>query len=196
MANKLRSRGLLALAGLLALNLAGTAAAMPTCEGTYAAESLQPLPARIVVGLDIRDRSPDHLRLGERFLAGIRGAGVTVGPQPTVLLSISSSQIDLSQNRPDNTTAEPVNPDAYGLQGGFQLSLPNIPDTRFATPSTPPSPPLLIFRVEVTAGQPPHISWVANVQCQMIGADDGARAEDLGRIIGGALGRRIDRQPL
>lgn len=29
----------------------------------------------------------------------------------------------------------------------------------------------------------------------MIGPDDGARAEDLGRVIGGALGKRVDRSP-
>jgi hypothetical protein len=39
-------------------------------------------------------------------------------------------------------------------------------------------------------------SWVANVRCQTIGTDDGALAQDLGRLIGGALGKRIERGPL
>ena len=55
------------------------ASAAPSCQGTYAATSLQPLPDRVVVDLDIRDRSPRNLMLADRFLKGVREAGVAVG---------------------------------------------------------------------------------------------------------------------
>ena len=59
----------------------GGASATPSCQGTYAATSLQPLPGRVVVDLDIRDRSPRNLTLAERFLGESAGqasqSGVT-----------------------------------------------------------------------------------------------------------------------
>ena len=67
------------------------ALALPSCEGTYAATSLQQLPQHVVLGLDIHDRSPTNLKLAERFLAGIRSVGVTVGPDPNVLLHVTAS---------------------------------------------------------------------------------------------------------
>lgn len=196
MSNKLGRCGLtVTVAGMLAIGLASGATAMPTCEGTYAAQLLRPLPAHIVVGLDIHDPSADHLRLAERFLAGIRGAGVTVGPQPNVLLSITSSRLDISSTQPAGG-AEQNYQGFTGLQDSYQQGLPTIPDSHLTTPSSPPAPPLLIFRVEATEGKAASVSWVANVRCQMVGTDDGARAEGLGRAIGSALGRRIDRGPL
>jgi hypothetical protein len=182
------------IAGVLAAGLAGRAGATETCSGTFAAELLHPLPERVVAGLDIRDQSPDHLALGRRFLAGMRTAGVTVGPAPNVLLSITSSRLEIGTDQPDgraerDATAPP------GLQGGVQQGLPAMPDTHMGETASPPSPPTAIYRVEAREPSARRISWVANVQCQLLGTDDGAAAEDLGRVIGGALGRRIEREP-
>ena len=52
---------------LTTLALISSATAAGSCQGTYAATLLQPLPAQIVVGLDIHDRSPRNLRLAEHF---------------------------------------------------------------------------------------------------------------------------------
>lgn len=186
--------GTIGIAALLGIARAGGAMAMPTCEGTYAAELLRPMPARIVVDLDVHDRSTDHLRLAERFLDGLRVAGVAVGPQPTVLLSISSSRIESFSDRPADTAMQTY-PEFSGLQGGLQPSLPVMPNTRMVTPEPAPSAPLLIFRVEATEGHASQVSWVVTVRCQTIGTDDGARAEDLGRVIGGALGKRVNLTP-
>ena len=194
MTNILSRYGLIVLTALLAIGLPGGATATPGCVGSYAAEALRPLPAKIVVGLDIRDRSPEVLRLADRFLAGVRDAGIAVGPEPTVLLSVRSSRLDTSSDQ-SNSRAEEAAPGFAGLQGGVRMAMPAIPDTRLGTPASPPAPPLLIFRVEATEPHAAHSSWVANVQCQMTGTDDGARAEDMGRVIGGVLGKRVDRAP-
>ena len=71
----------------------GGASATPSCQGTYAATSLQPLPERVVVDLDIRDRSPRNLTLADRFLRGVREAGVAVGQDANVLLHVSTSRL-------------------------------------------------------------------------------------------------------
>jgi hypothetical protein len=195
MTNKVKSCGAIVGAEILAVILASAAAAMPTCDGTYSAMALRPLPAHIVVGLDIHDRSRRNLMLAERFLAGIRKAGVAVGPAPTVLLHVGSSSFNGplagAEGRMDRNY-----PEFSALQGGRQLGLPAIPDTRFGTPRPVPSPPPLSLRVDATEGQMARISWTAVVQCRRTGSDEGALAEDLGRVIGGALGRRIDPGPV
>jgi hypothetical protein len=179
---------------LFTVGLAGAAGATETCQGTFAAELLHPLPAPVIAGLDLHDRSPDHLRLGERFLAGMRSAGVDVGPRPNVLLSITSSRLEIPADQPDSRAERDATPPS-GLQGGVQQSLPAMPDTYIGETSSPPSPPTAIYRVEAKEPSAAEISWVANVQCKMLGTDEGAAVEDLGRVIGGALGKRIERGP-
>jgi hypothetical protein len=55
---------------------------MQTCRGSLSATLLQPLPTSIVAGLDIHDRSARNLKLADRFMIGVRDAGIAVGPQP------------------------------------------------------------------------------------------------------------------
>jgi hypothetical protein len=193
MSGKLRRCGLFAVVGLLAAGVAGRVAAMPTCEGTYSATSLRPLPAKIVAGLDIHDRSPEHLKLAERFLAGVRLAGVTTGPRPNVLLHINSSRVELAPDQTDGRAERPYS-ELSGLQGGIQSGLPLMPDTRPAIRAPASSP--LNLRVDATEGGTVPISWSATVQCRRTGTDDGALAQDLGRMIGGVLGRRVGLRPI
>ncbi len=196
MTHKLSKCGLIAVAGLLTAALPLRApVAMPSCDGTYAAEAPRPLPAKMVVDVDIRDPSPDHLRLAERFRSGLRAAGITVGPRPNVLLSITSRRLDSGPEQSLGGTTPP-SPQFPDLQGAGELDLPVIPEARIARPEPPPSPPLLLIRVEAKESQAVRGAWVANVQCEMVGTDDGALAEDLGRVIGQSLGKRVERGPL
>src|SRR5690242_11645174 len=92
--NERRSRTRLPLAfGVAALLWSGSAFAAADCNGTFVATSLKPLPTPTVVGLDIHDRSPAHLKLSAQFQAGLREAGVAVGERPNVLLHVSSSEL-------------------------------------------------------------------------------------------------------
>src|SRR5205085_1229908 len=88
---RLRRAGYAVIVVLSAAALSRNAVAAPACEGRYSATPLQPLPTRVVVGLDVRDASPEHQRLAERFLAGIQSAGRKTGPQPTVVLHLTVS---------------------------------------------------------------------------------------------------------
>lgn len=180
----------MALGMIVASWVGGAAAAMRSCQGTYAATLLQPLPERIVAGLDIHDLSPGNQKLAERFLKGLHDAGVATGPQPTVLLHVSSSVLDDTQT-PRDTGREQSYRGLSALEGGIRHPLPRASDTRTQT-----SRPVLFLRVDATEGQAMRISWVASVQCRRTGTDDGDLAEDLGHLIGGALGQRIPRGPL
>jgi len=179
-----------AVAALACASIGG-AAAMPACEGSYAATLIQPLPTPMVVGLDIRDDSPANRRMADRFLAGLGEAGIAVGTPPTVLLHITSYRRGgtLAQSGGE---AESDYSDLSALKGGLRLGLPGMPNA--ARP--PPAQPLLILRIEATEAASPRTAWVASVQCRIVGTDDGERAQEMGKVIGGALGQRVERRPL
>jgi hypothetical protein len=46
-----------------------------------------------------------------------------------------------------------------------------------------------LVRVEATAVKDARIAWIASMQCRMTEPDEGRLAQELGRVIGGALGR-------
>ena len=63
-----------------------------------------------------------------------------------------------------------------------------------ASRPAPAAQPLLVLRVDATEGKNTRIAWIASLQCQMTGSDEGDVAQELGRVIGGALGKRVERQ--
>jgi hypothetical protein len=172
----------------------GGANGMPSCQGTYAATLLQPLPERVVVELDIRDRSKRNLMLGDRFLTGMREAGVVVGQDANVLLRVTTSLGEMSPGA--GRGSERNYSELGGLAGGGKLpTLPAMPMTgMMASRSVPAAQPLLVVRVDATADKDARIAWVASMQCRMTGSDEGQLARELGRVIGGALGTRVERQ--
>ena len=173
----------------------GGASATPSCQGTYAATSLQPLPERVVVDLDIRDRSPRILTLAERFLGGVREAGVAVGQDANVLLHVSTSRLGETSSGATRG-AERTYSELGGLAGGgMRPELPPMPatGTRASRPA-PTAQPLLVLRMDATVGTDTRSAWIASVQCRMTGSDEGDVAQELGRVIGGALGKKVERQ--
>ena len=173
----------------------GGASATPSCQGTYAATSLQPLPERMVVDLDIRDRSRRNLMLADRFLRGAREAGIAVGPDANVLLHVSTSRLGETSSGATRG-AERTYSELGGLAGGgMRPELPPMPatGTRASRPA-PPAQPLLVLRMDATVGAETRSAWIASVQCRMTGSDEGDVAQELGRVIGGALGKKVERQ--
>ena len=173
----------------------GGASATPSCQGTYAATSLQPLPERMVVDLDIRDRSRRNLMLADRFLRGAREAGIAVGPDANVLLHVSTSRLGETSSGATRG-AERTYSELGGLAGGgMRPELPPMPatGTRASRPA-PTAQPLLVLRMDATVGTDTRSAWIASVQCRMTGSDEGDVAQELGRVIGGALGNKVERQ--
>ena len=106
----------------------GGASATPSCQGTYAATLLQPLPERVVVDLDISDRSKRNLMLADRFLTGVREAGVAVGQDANVLLHVSTSR--LGETSSVARGAERNYSELGGLAGGgMRPRPPSMPGT-------------------------------------------------------------------
>jgi hypothetical protein len=170
---------------------------MQTCRGSLSATLLQPLPSSIVAGLDVHDRSARNLKLADRFMIGVRDAGVAVGPQPNLLLHVDMSVLGKGGTS-SNRMVERNYPDLSGLRAGSQVSLAPIPSAGLSTTTrrAPPTPPLLFLRIDASLDTETRISWIASVQCQMIGTDEGLLAQQLGRVVGGVLGQRIERSPL
>ena len=141
------------------------ASAAPSCQGTYAATSLQPLPERVVVDLDIRDRSPRNLMLADRFLKGVRAAGVAVGQDANVLLHISTSRLGETSSGAARG-AERTYSELGGLAGGGRRpQLPSMPTAGMrASRPAPAAQPLLALRVDATEGKNTRIAWIASLQ--------------------------------
>ena len=119
-----RNAALLALAATL---WCGGASATPSYQGTYAATSLQPLPERVVVELDIRDRSKRNLMLADRFITGVREAGVAVGQDANVLLHVSTSLLGETSSGAVRGSERNYS-ELGGLAGGGRLPrLPSMP---------------------------------------------------------------------
>ncbi len=195
MVKKRHARSLVAMILALAGSaLANGASATQTCQGSYITALFQPLPAQVVVGLDVHDRSPRNLDLGKRFLAGVSRSAVAVGEQPNVTLHVSTSRIGQISAQPDRG-AVPDYSEFSGLQGGMQPAMPAMPSNGLLAPRLPPKPPLMFVRVDASVGNSTTVAWVATVQCQMAGTDEGQFAEDLGRLVGSTLGKRTERQP-
>ncbi len=91
-------------------------AAVAAFDPEPAATSLQPLPHRVVVDLDIHDRSQRNLMLADRFLRGVREAGISVGQDANVLLHVNTSR--LGETSPGATRgAERTYSELGGLAG-------------------------------------------------------------------------------
>jgi hypothetical protein len=155
------------------------------------------LPKQVVIDLDIRDRSERNLMLADRFLRGAREAGIAVGKDANVLLHVSTSRLGEASSGAARG-GEQTYPELGGIAGGgMRPALPPMPATGMrASRSAPSAKPLLVLRVDATVGKDTRIAWVASVQCQMTGSDESSVAQELGRVIGGALGKRVERQAL
>jgi hypothetical protein len=180
---------------LIAIAWSGSASAMGSCRGTYAAFLLHALPPRPVVALDVRDVSARNQRLADRFLAGMRQAGVATGTDHNVTLDVTTSQIMETASGPGRRPERRV-AGLSALQSGNLRSRPAMPSNRITAPPAGPAAPTLDLRVDARSRNETRVSWFASVQCRATGTDRGQLAQDLGRVIGSALGKRIERRSL
>jgi hypothetical protein len=198
--------GVAASAAFLAISL-GQACAMDTCSGQYSAALLHPLPAPMVVGLQLSNPSDRNVSLAKAFTNGMREAGLVVTGTPTVQLSLTAQVLGQGGG---STSGGGLNPGggtqsgasswsgggASSLQGGQNPALPDFPDSSIFAPQQPVQSALLVLRVEARNTQDNTLSWIAVVQCTMQGTDDQTRAYELGHLVGGSIGKRLDATPL
>jgi hypothetical protein len=170
----------------------GHASAMGSCEGSIGALLLAPMPAKPAVTLDIANPSPTARKMAGRFMEGMRLAGIATGPKSNVSLRVTTARFDLTPPEPA-PPRESDESDLSGLAGGVPITMPQMPSRRMnERPAA--SPPMLFMRVEATPAGAKQAAWIATLQCKITGTDDGQRAEDLGHLIGGLFGQRLERR--
>ena len=185
----------------------GQASAMDSCAGKYSAALLHPIAEPVVVGLDLRDSSDVNAALGQSFIKGVREAGRRVTGTPTVKLSLSYQVIGqgggdaggggLNQGGGGQTGwSSWSGGGAAALGGGQTLALPDFPRYGVLAPQQAVQSALLVLRVEARNTRDNSLDWVASVQCTMRGTDNQVLAYQLGHLIGGAIGRRLDESPV
>ena len=192
----------------LAVCIAGPASAMDSCSGMYSATLLHPLTEPTIVALDLADSSDVSKNLGEAFTNGMQEAGTTVTGTPTVKLRLSY-QI-LGQGGSGNGGGGGLNQggggqtgwtswsggDAAALQGGQTAALPDIPNFDAFSPKQPVQSALLVVRFEARNVGADAPDWVASLQCTMQGTDNKTLAYQLGRLVGGAIGKQRSNAPV
>ena len=140
------------------------------------------------------NRSPDTQMLAERFTAGLRLADVAVGPKPNVLLYVSGSMLGDASGHGGG--ASRTYRDMSVFNGGKTHALPSMPSGQLSAAQTPPRPPTLFIKVQATVTGATRVAWVATIQCQRTGPNDGLLATELGQLVGGILGKRVESAPL
>nr|WP_294566632.1 hypothetical protein [uncultured Rhodopila sp.] len=186
---RLRHRRLV-LPLLLAIAASPAAMAMQSCNGTVAATALQPIPDHPTVGLDVRDDSADTQKLAQRFNAGLRLAGVAVGSKPNVVLYVTGSTLDDGSGRGGGSAR--TYSDLSVFNSGKMPKLPPMPSEQSRGDRTPPSLPMLSIKAQATVSGSDRVAWVALIQCKRTGHNDGQLATELGQLVGGILGKRVE----
>jgi hypothetical protein len=163
--------------------------AMGSCSGTYAATLLRPLPAPLVVGLVLRDDSPRNVDLASRFTAGMQQAGIAVTGVANMQLTLV---VTLSDNSGFGDAAPaPQSDGSFGWwNGGVDRQLPDA--SRFGGSRQTPGPVTVRLRAELRPSLADPVAWVATLRCTMQGSDERQLAYDIGTVIGGAIGRRVE----
>jgi len=192
----------------LAVCITAPVRAMDSCSGMYSATLLHPLAEPTIVALDLADSSDVSKHLGEAFVNGMQEAGTTVTGTPTVKLRLSYQII--GQCGSGNGGDDGLNQgggaqtgwtswsggNAAALQGGQTAALPDIPNFDAFAPKQPVQSALLVVRFEVRNVGADAPDWVASLQCTMQGTDNKTLAYQLGRLIGGAIGKQRSNAPV
>ncbi|HET6185135.1 MAG TPA: hypothetical protein VFA03_16280 [Acetobacteraceae bacterium] len=194
---------LLAVAALI--GAAGAARGMPSCTGQFSATPLQALPHPAVVAVDLRDNSRRNVSLGEAFTNGLSQAGLKVTGAPNVRIRLrwqavgqgGSAGSTVGLGRSDNSgfsswSSAPVS----GLQGGRSAALPDFPSAGLFSRQRGTTPTVLLIMNAQARGADGTVYWVASLQCTPQGGDNTQLAFDLGQLLGRALGKRVDNQPM
>jgi hypothetical protein len=183
-------------AAALALLVLGVATAMPAaaqqCPGSYAATALHPLAQPAVYALDIRDPSPENQRLAQRFMEGVRGTGAKVDGTPTAMISIYYSVLGLGSSSLGGDEG-PSYSDFGALSGGLSPSMPSESRMRMRQSARPSGPVTLSLRAELARPGTTQVIWVMSLQCQMTIQEPTQLAFEIGRVVGGALGKTVSR---
>ena len=182
------------------------AAAMESCIGQYSAAALSPLPTPALVSLDLSGSTITSPDLAQAFTRGMQEAGQQMqGPANAILtLSWSVTGQGGTGNGGGGTFAGGnaagwsnwSGSNAPWLQGGETAALPEIPSYTLFSPKPAVQSALLFLRAEVRPTGAGVAAWIATVQCTIQPVDNKQLAYQLGRLIGGAMGKQVNDSPM
>jgi hypothetical protein len=166
--------------------LVRTAHAESVCKGTMSGSPLRPIARPIVVSFAQPVDTLANPELGERFIDGVRSAGVTVVPegQGTTTLDLSFNLTSGSPGKlgPSNSTYKNLS-----WMSGETLSDRARPSLRGANLS------VTIYARDAASLT---LTWTGVVTCSVQTDDVKALAGGLGMAVGRALGRSVPDTPL
>ena len=180
---------------------AGAVNAMDSCVGHYSAALLSALPVPTVVAVDVPDSTPTNPNLVQAFTLGMAEAGQNTGSPPTAKLALTY-QVTGQGGGGGNDGSDPPGGTAGGwsslpgLQGGETAALPGIPSYDMFAPKQAVQSALLFMRAQLQPVGSNTPVWIATLQCTLQPVDNQQLAYQLGYLIGGAIGKRIDNSPL
>jgi len=191
----------------LGIAQAGSANAMDSCVGRYSAALISALPVPTVVAVDVPDSTPTNPNLVQAFTRGMTEAGQNTGSPPTAKLALTYQITGQGSGGGGNDSRDPPGGAAGGwsnwsgsnapwLQGGETAALPGIPSYDMFAPKPAVQSALLFMRAELQPVGSNTPAWIATLQCTLQPVDNQQLAYQLGYLIGGAIGKRIDNNPL
>ncbi len=153
------------------LALCHGAHALDTCTGSYSASLVHPLPSPNVVQLQ-----NVKTEIGDRFVTGLRRAGVVTTGRPTTRLDIVSMVIP----------AEGIVSRHPGSYHGFGWALDTSPTADSVVSST------LQVNMTLTNIQTMETNWIASLSCKILTKDKGRTVQSIGELLGRAVGKNLD----
>ncbi len=147
-----------------------------TCTGTYTAALIHPLPTPSVVMLPNIRRS-GSAELASRFIAGLQRGGVVTSGQPTMRLDFTAMAIPAAG-------IVSRNPGSYHGAG-------------WALDTSESADPVVSSTLHVSMTlrniQTSESSWIAALDCKILTDNKGRIVEMIGELLGGAMGKNVDR---
>ena len=185
---------------------AGSVNAMDSCVGRYSAALLSALPVPTVVAVDVPDSTPTNPNLVQAFTQGMTEAGQNTSSPPTAKLALTWQVTGQGggggndgSDQPGGTAGGWSNwsgSNTPGMQGGETAALPGIPSYDMFAPKQAVQSALLFMRAQLQPVGSNAPAWIATLQCTLQPVDNQQLAYQLGYLIGGAIGKRIDNSPL
>jgi hypothetical protein len=171
-----------ALVVLFAAGFGSAAQAMPSCTGTYSATALSPLPRPAVVQYNEGAQSAAITAALDRFVRGLQNAGIVLTGTPTIQMNIAASVLP-----PANGPTAGMNSDAYT---GFGWAADSGPGTPSIAGST------LHLTMTLTEIQTATINWLGDLTCIIQTNNKTELADELGAVLGHAIGQNFNDKKL
>jgi hypothetical protein len=139
---------------------------------------MQPLPSTLALDSERPIADTTNPQLARRFASGLQSAGVAVSANGNVTLSLAVSVEAPSSG----SSAAGGKYQGLDWTSGDPMGIGRNPSIRSA---------IMSLSVTLTSNSTAAVSWLATINCTVSTDDPGALAEDLGAIIGRAIGQNF-----